>query len=134
MRGVVLPAVILTAVYSLVIGVLVLFFRVLRVPRRWAILLGFLVYGVISGLLAAWAWPYDSSTLPNLYAVLLGDAIYHFSAQRLGNPWLWSVPQVYVVASTVVCGLVGLLAQWVDAQIRAGRRIPAGRGTDSSLR
>jgi hypothetical protein len=60
--------------------------------------------------------------MPNLYATLLGDAVYGLSAQRLGNPWLLDKPQVYAVVSPVLCGLVGLLAQWVDARIRARRR------------
>jgi hypothetical protein len=121
MRGVVLPVVILTVIYGLVITGLVLLFRLLRIPRRWAIGLGFLAYGVLSGLLAARLWPYDSSTMPNLYASLLGDAVYGLSVQRLGNPWLLDKPQVYVLVSTLLCGLVGLLAQWVDARIRAKR-------------
>ena len=123
MRGVVLPAVILTVIYALVIGALVVLFRLLRVPRRWAIALGFLVFGVATGLLAAWAWPLDSSTLPNFYASLVGDMVYGRLGERLGYPWLLSVPQVYVVVSTVLCGLAGLLAQWVDARIRARRRL-----------
>jgi hypothetical protein len=111
----------LTAVYGLVILGLVFLFRAVRVPRRWAIVLGFLAYGVASGLLAAWAWPLDSCTLPNVYAVLVGDKVYGFSAQRLGDPWLLSVPQVYVVVSTIMGGLAGLLAQWADARIRRRR-------------
>ncbi len=121
MRGVVLPIVVLTAVYGLVIAGLVFLFRAVRIPRRWAIALGFSVFGIASGLLAAWAWPLDSCTLPNVYAVLLGDEVYGFSAQRLGDPWLLSVPQVYVVVSTFLGGLAGVLAQWVDARIRARR-------------
>ena len=121
MRGVVLPVVVLTVVYVLVITGLVLVFRAVRIPRRWAIALGFLAFGVASGLLAAWAWPLDSCTLPNVYAVLLGDEVYGFSAQRLGDPWLLSVPQVYVVVSTILGALAGLLAQWADTRIRARR-------------
>jgi hypothetical protein len=120
-RGVVLPIVVLTAVYGLVITGLVFVFRAVRIPWRWAIALGFSVFGIASGLLAAWAWPLDSCTLPNVYAVLLGDKVYGFSAQRLGDPWLLSVPQVYVVVSTFLGGLAGVLAQWVDARIRARR-------------
>jgi hypothetical protein len=121
MRGVVLPAVVLTLIYALVIAGLTLLFRLLRIPRRWAIVLGFLAYGVVSGLLAAWAWPYDSCTLPNFYATLLGDAVYGRWAERLQYPWLLSVPQVYVVASAILSGLAGVLVQWVDARVRARR-------------
>jgi len=122
MLGVVVPAVVLTLLYALVIAGLVTLFRLLRTPRRGAILLGFLVYGLASGLLVAWAWPLDSCTLPNFYAVLLGDELYGFSAQRLGDLWPLRVPHVYVVVSTILAGLAGLLAQW------AGTRIWPGRG------
>ena len=121
MRGVVLPVVVLTVVYGLVITGLVVIFRAVRIPRRWAIALGFLAFGVASGLLAAWAWPLDSCTLPNVYAVLLGDELYGFSARNLGDPWLLGVPQVYVVVSTILGGLAGVLAQWVDGRMRARR-------------
>jgi len=122
MQGVVLPVVVLTAAYGLVIAGLVLLLRLARVPLRWAIGLGFAVFGIASGLLAAWAWPLDSCTLPNVYAVLLGDQVYGFSARRLGAPWLLGIPQVYVVAATLMGGLAGLVAQWVDARLRASRR------------
>lgn len=112
----------LTAAYGLAIAGLIRLLRLTRVPRRWAIALGFLAFGIASGLLAAWAWPLDSCVLPNLYAVLLGDKVYGFSAQRLGDPWLLRVPWVYVVVSTVLAGLAGALAVWIDARIGRGRR------------
>ena len=118
----VLTVVGLTVAYGLAITGLVLLLRLIRVPRRWAIALGFVAFGVASGLLAAWAWPLDSCVLPNVYAVVLGDKVYGFSAQRLGDPWLLRVPWVYAVVSTVLGGLAGALAAWVDARVRAGRR------------
>jgi len=122
MRGVVLPVVVLTVAYGLAITGLVLLLRLIRVPRRWAIALGFAIFGIASGLLAAWAWPLDSCVLPNVYAVLLGDKVYGFSAQRLGDPWLLRVPQVYAVVAALLGGLAGALAAWIDARVRAGRR------------
>lgn len=108
--NVLLPLLLLTVLYGLLVVGLIRLLRLLRVPRRRAILLGFLAFGVISGLLAAWAWPLDSCVLPNAYAVLLGDGLYGLAAARLGDPWLLRPPQVYVLVSTLLCSALGLLA------------------------
>lgn len=122
MLGMVLTVIGLTVAYGLAIAGLILLLRLMRVPRWWAIALGFLAFGAASGLLAAWAWPLDSCVLPNVYAVVLGDEVYGFSAQRLGDPWLLRVPWVYAVVSTILAGLTGALAVWIDARIGGGRR------------
>ena len=113
MRNIWLPILVLTALYGLVVWGLILLFRALRIPARWAIVLGFVVFGVTTGLLAAWAWPLDSCVYLNVYGTLLGDAIYRLSTEHLGGPWLLGVPQVYVSASAFPFGILGLAAQWI---------------------
>jgi hypothetical protein len=68
-------------------------------------------------------WPNDSSVLPNIFGVWLGDWIYRQAIAWMGNPysaqahetipWIMRVPQVYVSASTGLCAAAGLALQWV---------------------
>jgi hypothetical protein len=117
----VLSVVILTALYAAVILGLVWLLRRIGIPGRWTIFSGFLAFGIGTGLLAAWAWPYDSCVYPNVWAVLAGDGLYGLSTQHLGNVWVLQLPQVYVLAAAVVYGGTGLLLQWVHNRTRAGR-------------
>jgi hypothetical protein len=112
---------ILLAIYGLLLAALIFFLRQLGVPARRAVLAGFVVYGGISGLLTAWAWPYDSSVYPNLPATLLADQVYQLSSESLGAPWMLQVPQIYLSVSIVLCSLLGLAVQWVYNRATAGR-------------
>jgi hypothetical protein len=125
-RNVLLPLVVLSALYGLAIFGLVLLFRALRVPSRGSVFLGFLTFGLVTGLLTAWVWPLDSSVYANVYAALLGDAVYQLAAAHLGAPWLLCVPQVYVVVSTALYGLLGLMAQGICLQVKKRRPRPMG--------
>jgi len=120
-QNVLLPLLVLSAVYGLAILGLALLFRTLRVTSRWPVFLGFLAFGVVTGLLAVWIWPLDSSVYANVYAALLGDAVYRLAAAHLGDPWLLRVPQVYVVVSTALYGLLGLMAQGIYLQAKKRR-------------
>ena len=121
--GVILPLLILPAIYGLVILGLIVVFRQMQVPPKKAILIGFLVFGTAMGFSAAWLWPADSSFYLNIFPALLGDQIYNLSIRYFGDkvspqahntiPWILRIPQVYVVTSMVVYGLVGLLFQLV---------------------
>ncbi len=120
----------LSAIYTLLILVLVLLLPKIGVPQTRAIILGFLIFGAVTGILTAWAWPLDSSIYFNLFATFLGDQLYNLSIQYLGDmhssqahytiPWILRVPQVYVLTSTVVCGLVSLPFQWVYNRVATG--------------
>ena len=110
------------AVYSLVIVGLILLLHRLGVANRWKVLLGFLIFGVATGIGAALVWPLDSCALVNLFAVLFGDWTYTAAIRFLGDPasaqahytipWILRVPQVYVPAAVVLYGLMGAIAQW----------------------
>jgi len=115
----------------LIVGLAVLLVR-LGVARRQAVLVGFLVFGAVAGVAAVWLWPLETSATVNPLGVLLGDWMYAASIQAFGNPnsaqahytipWILRVPQVYAVASVVVYGAAGALAQWAWNGMRRERR------------
>lgn len=121
--NVIVPLLILSAIYGIVILGLVWLLRKMGVSGKRAILFSFLVFGAATGILTAWVWPIDSSLYFNVLASLLGDQVYNLSIQFLGDasssqahytiPWILRIPQVYVLTSIVVCGLVGLPLQWI---------------------
>lgn len=86
------------------------------------ILISFIVYGSVVGLLSTWWWNIsDNVFLPNIPGVLLGDEAYTISIKLMGNPsspqahysipWVLRVPQVYVPVSIIFWGLIGLFIQ-----------------------
>jgi hypothetical protein len=136
--NVILLVLILSAIYVWVILGLVLLLRRIGVPGERAIILGFLIFGAVTGVLAAWAWPLDSSIYFNVFATYLGDQTYSLSIRYIGDmsspqahytiPWLLRVPQVYVPASIVLCGLVSLPLQWIYNCVTGMRNVIGGRG------
>ncbi len=110
---VLLPLTFLTVVYGVIILGLIWALRRIGTPVRWAIFLGFVGFGIGTGLLAAWVWPLDSSVYPNVWATLLGDVLYQWSTSIMGDMWLLGVPRVYVSAAVLLYGGLGLLMQWV---------------------
>ena len=130
--GVIVPLLILPAIYGLVILGLIVVFRRMQVPSKKAILLGFVALGIAIGFFAAWLWPADSSFYFNAFGAFLGDQVYNLSIRYFGDmispqahytiPWILRVPQVYVIASIAVYGLVGLVLQLVyNRWIERGR-------------
>ena len=104
---------VLTIIYGTLIVGLVWLLRRLGIPTRWAIVLGFLGFGIMTSLAGAWLWPFDSSVYPNVWATLLGDCLYGWSVGHLGDPWLLRVPRVYMVVAVLLYGGLGLLCQWI---------------------
>lgn len=109
------------AVYGLIVwGIVVLFRRVQPLPRT-RLLVGFLVAGLVAGIVAMVAWPADVAALLNLPGVLLGDAVYSGSISLIGDPsssqahftipWPLRVPQVYLLVSVLVWGIAGSIVQ-----------------------
>ena len=119
---------ILVATYGVIIAGLVWLIRRLQVPKRRAVFLSFLIFGLTTGILAVLLWPHDSCVLPNVFGVWLGDCIYVYAIEWMGNPhspqahdtipWVFRVPQVYVIASTGLCASVGLVLQWIYERSR----------------
>jgi hypothetical protein len=110
----------LTVLYVAVILGLVWLLGRIGIPGRWAVFSGFLAFGIGTGLLAAWTWPFDSCVYPNVWAVLAGDGLYDLSTDYLGGVWLLELPRVYVLTAAVVYGGAGLFLQWVQNRIRDG--------------
>jgi hypothetical protein len=118
----ILPLLILSAIYGIIILGLVWLLRRMGVSGKRAIIFSFLVFGAATGILTAWVWPLDSSLYFNVLASLLGEQVYSLSIQLLGDPsspqahytipWILRIPQVYVLTSIVGCGLVSLPLQW----------------------
>ncbi len=134
-RNVILPLVFLTVSYGALIWGLIWLLRRARLPLRPAISLGFLCFGTASAWLAAWIWPTDSSLYLNVWAVFLGDWLYQWSSESLGDPWLLQVPQVYLIAAVILYGGLGLLAQETYARFRPGQnRGRIGRNSLDSTR
>ncbi len=107
--------------YSLIIFGIIAALRRLKVPAKITIVLGFLIFSLISGLGVVWRWPEDISVMVDFPASLTGDWIYQASIQYLGDPsspqahytipWILRVPQVYVPASVLFWGSVGIIVQ-----------------------
>ena len=88
------------------------------------ILIGFLVYGLIVGVLSTW-WQgiSDAIFLLNIPGVILGDGAYLLAIRCLGDPsspqahftipWILRINQVYVPISIIFWGLIGLVIQWI---------------------
>ncbi len=132
------------SIYSLAIFGLILVLRRLKVPMKIAIVSGFLIFGVAMGFGVAWLWPLnDIGVVVNIPAALIGVLIYQWSIKYLGDPssfqahytipWILRIPQVYVLASVLFWGLVGLLIQivrngWMrTASLKYRHHLPQGR-------
>jgi len=87
---------------------------------RKFIITGFIILGVIVGFIAIWFREHtDMVFLLNIPGTLLGDAIYGLSIRFIGDPhsaqahytipWLFRIPQVYVPASILFWGIIGMI-------------------------
>jgi len=127
-----LTLLVILGIYGAAISALALLLRRAGVPGSKAVLLSLLIFGAVTGILTAWAWPLEASIYFNLLATLLGDRVYVLSIRYLGDsgspqahftiPWILRVPQVYVLASVALSALVGLPLQWLY-----NRRLGVGR-------
>ncbi len=113
----------LIAIYAVIIVVVVRLIRRFEIGTGRAILAGLLIFGLGTGILAAFLWPHDSSVLVNFLGVWLGDWIYVRAIEWIGNPhssqahdtipWVFQIPQVYVLASSTLFALMGLALEWI---------------------
>ncbi len=86
------------------------------------ILIGFLVYGLVVGVLSVWWDGISDMIFPfNIPGLILGDETYILAIRYLGDPssphahytipWILRINQVNVPVSIIFWGLVGLLVQ-----------------------
>jgi len=92
------------------------------ISAKKGLLVGFLAYGIIVGVLSIWWWGIsDNVFLPNIPGMLLGDLVYNLSIKYLGNPyssqahytipWILRIPPVYIPVSVIFWGLLGVVIQ-----------------------
>lgn len=117
----VLSIVCLSQLYILLIAALYFGLSRLRLSPSRAIILASLIFGLMTGLLAVWAWDRsDAAIYVNLYAVYAGDQLYSALADAFGQanpsqaheavPWPLRVPQIYFLSASLLSLLFGLLA------------------------
>jgi hypothetical protein len=123
----VFPLTVLTSAYLGAIGALIWLLRRAGITARSAILVGFLGFGLGTGLLSVWIWPLDSSVYPNVWAVLVGDWLYNLWNGHSAGPWLVRVPQVYAVSGAFLYGGLGLVVQEIYRRRQAGRALADNR-------
>jgi hypothetical protein len=126
--GVILPILILSVIYGLAIFGSAVILRKMGVSSKKVIILSFLVFGAVTGFLVAWVWPGEIGVFINIFTVFLGDEVYQLSTRYLGDisspqahytiPWILRIPQIYVPASIIFWGLVGLSLQLVYNMVR----------------
>jgi len=120
------------AVYAVIIIALTWLIQHVRVASRYAVFLSLLIFGVVTGILVVWLWPLDSSVLPNIFGVWLGDWIYHRAIAWMGDPnsaqahntipWFFQNPQVYAIASVGLCAIAGWVLQWTSQRVTRAKR------------
>ena len=93
----------------------------------------FVIYGIMIGFMSYW-WQGFSDTILflNVPGVILGDKVYSLAINYLGNPnsaqahftipWILRIRQIYVPASVIFWGLMGLAVQLVVLLFRNGRQ------------
>ena len=111
------------ALYVALVAGLTLLLQRLKFPSQYAAVVSSLSFGLVSGLVVAWLWPWDSAILFDWPGALLGEQLYNLSIEALGDshssqahytiPWLLRVPQVMVIVSILVWGTLGIVAQWI---------------------
>ena len=112
---------VLIAIYSAIIAAIAWLLRRSGIATGRAIAVAIFIFGLVSGVLVAKIWPYDTSVLVNFPAAWLGDWIYVQTIAWIGDPysdrahetipWIFRVPQVYALASCVAYALIGSAAE-----------------------
>jgi hypothetical protein len=110
-------------IYGLVIAGLAYGLGKLRVAGSRTVFSSFLLFGLVTGILAVVLWPMDTSVYPNLLAAWVGELVYVNAIELIGDPhsaqagytipWVLRVPQVYGFTSLALCACLGLAAQWL---------------------
>ncbi len=119
--NIIIPVLIFSAIYGLEIFGCIVLLRIMGVSAKWRIVLGFLIFGTVTGFLVILLWPQDNMLLVNLPAGYIGFQVYIWSIQLFGNPnsfnahetipWLLRIPQVYMLVSILFWGALGSVIQ-----------------------
>ena len=128
----VITLLVLVVIYVVIITALTWLIQRFRLSSRYAVFLSLLIFGVVTGILVVWLWPLDSSVVPNIFGVWLGDWIYHRAIAWMGDPnsaqahntipWFFQIPQVYAIASVGLCAIAGWVLQWTSQRVTRAKR------------
>ena len=128
----VITLLVLVVIYVVIITALTWLIQRFRLSSRYAVFLSLLIFGVVTGILVVWLWPLDSSVVPNIFGVWLGDWIYHRAIAWTGDPnsaqahntipWFFQIPQVYAIASVGLCAIAGWVLQWTSQRVTRAKR------------
>ena len=132
MAQVTVTLLVLVAIYGVISIALTWLIQRFRAVNRYAVFLSLLIFGVVTGILIVWLWPLDSSVLPNIFGVWLGDWIYHQAIAWIDDPnsahahntipWFFQIPQVYAIASVGLCAIAGWVLQWTSQRVTRAKR------------
>ncbi len=87
---------------------LLAYFASKKLPVKQKILAGFLIYGLLSGIISSYWWRIsDMPWIGNLPGEFIGYWLHS------ANFWFLDLPQVFVPASVIFWGVLGLLVQKV---------------------
>jgi hypothetical protein len=119
----------LLAAYIAIIFVLILILHKTGVARRKVIFASAMLFGILSGLAVTLHGLGEGGYIFNFLGVLLGDQIYNFSIELIGDPhssfahytipWGLRIPQVWLFASVIAWSLIGILAQLAYNRIKS---------------
>lgn len=117
------PLVLFSTIYALIIIGCIVLLRIVRVSAGWSVVFGFLLFATTTGLFVVQQWPQDSIFLYNFPAQFLGYETYYWSIELIGAPtsanahdtipWFLRIPQVFLVVSIIFWGLLGAFIQLV---------------------
>ena len=115
--------------YSIIITlVLVYFLYKVGIHERHMIFAGFAIFGLLAGTFSGLADYREDLNISNFIGVFLGDEIYRYAINHLGNPhsfqagytipWIFRVPQIYLYTSLISYSIIGLITQLIYNTIK----------------
>jgi hypothetical protein len=102
------------------------------ISSKSKILVGFLLYGVLVGLLSFWWWGIsDNILLLNIPGELIGYEVYNIAISLFGDPfspqahfsipWILRIPEVFIPVSIICWGAIGLVFQIVYSILKRAK-------------
>lgn len=110
--------------YSIIITlVLVYFLYKVGIHERHMIFAGFAIFSLLAGTFSGLAQHREGLIIYNALGVYLGDEVYNYAINHFGNPhsfqahytipWIFRIPQIYLFASLIAYGVIGLVIQLI---------------------
>jgi len=132
---------ILLLIYGIFIFGFAVALRKIGIPRHSMLFAGFALFGILSGLVAALYGHHEGQYIYNIPGVLVGEEIYTYAIDHFGDPhsafahytipWVLRIPQVVLLTSAIVWGLIGLIAQLIYNTVK--KTPPLAKGITTLL-